>query len=63
MQICFLYLQAEDITLTIGEAFDLAYRKFLDTSGKDLEAKKQLMILQKKVAFLEIMFLNLILMF
>lgn len=47
----FLPFQAEDITLTIGEAFDLAYRKFLDTSGKDLEAKKQLMILQKKVYF------------
>lgn len=53
---CFVFASdklAEDITLTIGEAFDLAYRKFLDTSGKDLEAKKQLMILQKKVQELE----------
>lgn len=53
---CFVFASdklAEDITLTIGEAFDLAYRKFLDTSGRDLEAKKQLMILQKKVQDLE----------
>ncbi|XP_054711315.1 PTB domain-containing engulfment adapter protein 1-like [Uloborus diversus] len=53
---CFVFASdklAEDITLTIGEAFDLAYRKFLDTSGKDLEAKKQLMILQKRVQELE----------
>lgn len=53
---CFVFASdklAEDITLTIGEAFDLAYRKFLDSSGKDLEAKKQLMILQKKVQELE----------
>ncbi|XP_015921605.1 PTB domain-containing engulfment adapter protein 1 [Parasteatoda tepidariorum] len=53
---CFVFASdklAEDITLTIGEAFDLAYRKFLDTSGRDLEAKKQLMILQKRVQELE----------
>lgn len=54
--VCFVFASeklAEDITLTIGEAFDLAYRKFLDTSGKDLEAKKKLMILQKRVQELE----------
>lgn len=45
---------AEEITLTIGQAFDLAYRRFLETSGKDLEMKKQLMILQKRVKDLEI---------
>lgn len=53
---CFVFSSeklAEDITLTIGEAFDLAYRRFLDTSGKDLENKKQLMILQKRVQELE----------
>ncbi|XP_035219192.1 PTB domain-containing engulfment adapter protein 1-like [Stegodyphus dumicola] len=53
---CFVFASdklAEDITLTIGEAFDLAYRKFLDTSGKDLETKMQLMIMQKKVQKLE----------
>ncbi|GBM30298.1 PTB domain-containing engulfment adapter protein 1 [Araneus ventricosus] len=53
---CFVFASdklAEDITLTIGEAFDLAYRKFLDTSGRDLEAKKQLMIFQKRVQDLE----------
>lgn len=44
---------AEEITLTIGQAFDLAYRKFLETSGRDLEMKKQFMILQKRVQELE----------
>jgi len=42
-------LQAEEITLTIGQAFDLAYRKFLDTSGRDFDLKKQYLMLQKKV--------------
>ena len=41
--------QAEEITLTIGQAFDLAYRRFLDTSNKDLDTKKQFLMLQKKV--------------
>lgn len=41
--------QAEEITLTIGQAFDLAYKKFLETSGKDMDAKKQFLLLQKKV--------------
>ena len=45
---------AEEITLTIGQAFDLAYRKFLETSGRDLEMKRQLMILQKRVRELEL---------
>ncbi|QQP52294.1 PTB domain-containing engulfment adapter protein 1, partial [Caligus rogercresseyi] len=34
-------------------AFELAYKKFLDTSSKDLEIKKQLLILQKRVGILE----------
>ncbi|CAG2110945.1 unnamed protein product, partial [Medioppia subpectinata] len=54
--ICFVFVSdklAEEITLTIGQAFDLAYRKFLETSGRDLEMKKQLMILQKRVRELE----------
>lgn len=53
---CFVFVSdklAEEITLTIGQAFELAYKKFLDTSGKDLEAKKQFMTLQKRVALLE----------
>jgi len=36
-----LLFQAEEITLTIGQAFDLAYRRFLDTQGKDADTKKQ----------------------
>lgn len=51
--ICILtFLQAEEITLTIGQAFDLAYRRFLDTQGKDIEQKKQNVLLQKKVIFI-----------
>lgn len=42
--------QAEEITLTIGQAFDLAYRQFLDSSGKDLENRKQMMLVQKRLA-------------
>ncbi|XP_078334410.1 uncharacterized protein LOC111136229 isoform X1 [Crassostrea virginica] len=44
---------AEEITLTIGQAFDLAYRRFLETSGQDLDSKKQCVLLQKKVQTLE----------
>ena len=40
---------AEEITLTIGQAFDLAYKKFMETSGRDMDAKKQFLLLQKKV--------------
>ena len=48
-----LHFQAEEITLTIGQAFELAYKKFLDTSGKEMETKKQILVLQKRVAILE----------
>lgn len=47
---CFcIDFQAEEITLTIGQAFDLAYRRFLETQGKDVDLKKQQIVLQKKV--------------
>uniref|UniRef100_A0A8C4YBX0 PTB domain-containing engulfment adapter protein 1 n=1 Tax=Gopherus evgoodei TaxID=1825980 RepID=A0A8C4YBX0_9SAUR len=45
---------AEEITLTIGQAFDLAYRKFLESGGKDVETRKQIAGLQKRVNFCEI---------
>lgn len=48
---CFVFVSdklAEEITLTIGQAFDLAYRRFLETSNRDLEMKKRFMLLQKK---------------
>lgn len=54
--VCFVFVSdklAEEITLTIGQAFDLAYRKFLETSGRDLEMRRQLMVLQKRVQELE----------
>ncbi|XP_078723179.1 PTB domain-containing engulfment adapter protein 1-like isoform X2 [Lampetra fluviatilis] len=44
---------AEEITLSIGQAFDLAYRKFLESGGKDVESKKQVIALQKRVTELE----------
>lgn len=53
---CFVFVSdklSEEITLTIGQAFDLAYRRFLETSGKDLEMRKQLMLVQKRVRELE----------
>ena len=45
--------QAEDITLTIGQAFDLAYKKFLESKGKELESQKQSLIMQKRIEILE----------
>ncbi|KAG2458744.1 PTB domain-containing engulfment adapter protein 1 [Polypterus senegalus] len=44
---------AEEITLTIGQAFDLAYKKFLESGGKDVETRKQLGSLQKRIQELE----------
>ncbi|XP_033715857.1 PTB domain-containing engulfment adapter protein 1 isoform X2 [Tursiops truncatus] len=44
---------AEEITLTIGQAFDLAYRKFLESGGKDVETRKQIAVLQKRIQDLE----------
>uniref|UniRef100_A0A8C7EJG9 PTB domain-containing engulfment adapter protein 1 n=1 Tax=Neovison vison TaxID=452646 RepID=A0A8C7EJG9_NEOVI len=44
---------AEEITLTIGQAFDLAYRKFLESGGKDVEKRKQIAGLQKRIQDLE----------
>ena len=39
--------------MTIGQAFELAYKKYLDTSGKELETQKQLLTLQKRIEILE----------
>ncbi|XP_051562244.1 PTB domain-containing engulfment adapter protein 1 isoform X3 [Myxocyprinus asiaticus] len=39
---------AEEITLAIGQAFDLAYKKFLESGGKDVEMRKQIGNLQKR---------------
>ncbi|GFS26735.1 pTB domain-containing engulfment adapter protein 1-like isoform X3 [Elysia marginata] len=41
--------RAEEITLTIGQAFDLAYKKFLESNSNDGDLKKQYIVLQKKV--------------
>ncbi|XP_022088397.1 PTB domain-containing engulfment adapter protein 1-like isoform X2 [Acanthaster planci] len=42
---------AEEITLTVGQAFDLAYQHFLQTTGKSIGSQVQ--ALQKKVRELE----------
>ncbi|KAL1022025.1 hypothetical protein UPYG_G00021260 [Umbra pygmaea] len=44
---------AEEITVTIGRTFDLAYRKFLESGGKDVETRKQISSLQKRINELE----------
>lgn len=52
---CFVFLSdkmAESITLTIGEAFDLAYERFLK-KGKNLENQKQILLLKKNIVQLE----------
>jgi len=43
---------AEEITLTIGQAFDLAYRQFLDVSNAGGDLRRQCVLLQKKVQVL-----------
>ncbi|XP_033217766.1 PTB domain-containing engulfment adapter protein 1-like [Belonocnema kinseyi] len=53
---CFVFVSdklSEEITLTIGQAFDLAYKRFLETSGKDLEAQRRSMVLKQKIKRLE----------
>lgn len=40
---CFVFISnklASDITLTIGQAFDLAYRRYMTDSGKQFEISK-----------------------
>jgi len=39
--------------LTIGQAFELAYKRFLDISGKEMETKKRMMTQQKRIEILE----------
>lgn len=54
--LCFVFMSekmSEEIILTIGQAFDLAYAKFIESSGRELEIRKQLIMLQKKVCDLE----------
>uniref|UniRef100_A0A2P2I576 PTB domain-containing engulfment adapter protein 1-like n=1 Tax=Hirondellea gigas TaxID=1518452 RepID=A0A2P2I576_9CRUS len=53
---CYVFVSdklAEEITLTIGQAFDLAYRRFLETSGKELELRRQVSTLQNKLKVAE----------
>lgn len=54
---CFVFVSdklAEEITLTIGQAFDLAYRRFIETSAKEVELRKQILTLQKRTEVLEV---------
>lgn len=53
---CFVFVSdklSEEITLTIGQAFELAYRKFLDASGRDFDTKKELVQARKRIQELE----------
>lgn len=53
---CFVFISdklAEEITLTIGQAFELAYKRFLETSGRDLETQRRAMLAQQKIKRLE----------
>lgn len=53
---CFVFVSdklSEEITLTIGQAFDLAYKKFLDSSGNDIDAKRELIHAKRKINELE----------
>lgn len=53
---CFVFISdklAEEITLTIGQAFELAYKRFLETSGKDLESQRRAMVTQQKIKRLQ----------
>lgn len=53
---CFIFLSdkmAEQITLTIGEAFDLAYKRYMDKNKTTLENQKNQLIMKKKIAELE----------
>lgn len=56
VHMCFVFVSdklAEEITLTIGQAFELAYRRFLETSGKDLAVQQRLVALQGRTRQLE----------
>ncbi|KAL8608033.1 hypothetical protein ACOMHN_023849 [Nucella lapillus] len=50
---------AEEITLTVGQAFDLAYKRFLEegstaaSGGGEMDYKKQCLLLQRRVYALE----------
>lgn len=53
---CYVFVSdklAEEITLTIGQAFDLAYKRFLETAGRDLEVQRRLIVMQQRVKRLE----------
>ncbi|XP_043465817.1 PTB domain-containing engulfment adapter protein 1-like [Leptopilina heterotoma] len=53
---CFVFVSdklSEEITLTIGQAFDQAYKRFLETSGKDIEAQRRTILLQQEIKRLE----------
>ncbi|KAH9498207.1 PTB domain-containing engulfment adapter protein 1 [Bulinus truncatus] len=44
---------AEEITLTIGQAFELAYKRFVETCTTEGDIRKQFLLLQKKVNTLQ----------
>lgn len=53
---CFVFVcdkLSEEIALTIGQAFDLAWRRFLDPSMSDFDAKRELVLAKRRILELE----------
>uniref|UniRef100_S4REU8 Uncharacterized protein n=1 Tax=Petromyzon marinus TaxID=7757 RepID=S4REU8_PETMA len=45
--------QAKEIALTIGQAFEVAYRQYVDSGARDAEFRKQMASLCQRVVNLE----------
>lgn len=53
---CYVFISdkmSEEITLTIGQAFDIAYRKYLDAFGNEIDRTKELIKARKRIQELE----------
>lgn len=49
----FRHYKAEEITLTIGQAFDLAYKRFLERQTSQNDKQRQFFLLQQQVSQLQ----------
>lgn len=53
---CFVFISdklSEEITFTIGQAFEIAYKKYLDSSVNDFDTKKELLQARERIKELE----------
>ena len=46
-------MKAEELTLTVGQAFDLAYRRFLEKKSANPESQKKLTEMEEKIKVAE----------